>query len=272
MRSLFPLFRAAAPWVFTLALAACRGSAPAADVDPAVARADRAQEDAYRAPPTPILSRPAQGGRAIEIEGRATPDSRLRLLTPTGETQMITVASNGGWRVSLPAMTPRLYGLAEVVDGARAVQSEGYLAVIPRRGAAQLRAGAGAVDLDAGAPSPAILAVDIDAKGGAVVSGRAAARARVQLAIDGVVRADGASTADGRFALALEAPLAFGAHGLAVVGFPQTGFQMLIEPTAAPISGPFSARAVGSAWRIDWVTPGGGFQTTYLVRPGGAIG
>ena len=37
---------------------------------------------------------------------------------------------------------------------------------------------------------------------------------------------------------------------------------------AAPLTaGPFLAARTASGWRIDWMTPGGGVQTTFLIAP-----
>jgi hypothetical protein len=48
--------------------------------------------------------------------------------------------------------------------------------------------------------------------------------------------------------------------------------QVLMAPPAPPTDGPYHARPEGLGWRIDWITPGGGPQTTLLLAatPGAA--
>ncbi len=180
---------------------------------------------------------------------------------------MVDVDRRGAWRLLLePDAAPRLLGLS-MIDHGRTVQSEGYVLVTPGGGAAQLRSGAGAVVLAERGAGPAILAVDFDSKGGAVVSGRAPPRSALEIWVDGARLARGAVSADGRFSAPLDQPLSFAGHRLEVrdgSGHAADAVVRLVPP-APVLRGPYRATATPAGWRIDWMTPGGGLQTTLLL-------
>ena len=79
---------------------------------------------------------------------------------------------------------------------------------------------------------------------------------------DGEARAD----AQGRFSFALAAMLKPGDHAL-VVQSPggQAGARFSVS-RSGPISGlPFRGERQAGDWRIDWLTPAGGAQTTLIM-------
>lgn len=243
-------------------LVAC-GPAPGTKVADARAPSPNSAERAYVPPPAVRGLGRADFGRII-LNGAAAPLARVRLATPAGAALFATADRSGAWRMVIAAAPEvRLYGLA-MANGGRWLQSEGYIAVTPQGAAAQLRAGSGAAELGGGS-GLAILTADFDRKGGAVVSGHAPAGAAVQVLADG--KAAGAARADaaGRFTAALAEPLKPGAHELeAVAGAARARADLAVSP-AAPVSPPpFRASRLGDAWRIDWMTPGGGLQTTVL--------
>ncbi|MGI9168931.1 MAG: hypothetical protein ACR2FH_01975 [Caulobacteraceae bacterium] len=223
-------------------------------------------QGAYRAPPTFVAVGPGPGGRVVLV-GRASAGARVRLATPDGQAVFTSADQDGVWRIVLPgAPSVRLFGLSMIRAG-RAVQAEGYLAVTPAAAAAQLRAGAGARMLSGGG-GPGIQTVDFDRKGGTVVSGAAAPRATVVLRVDGVEKGRTQADAMGRFAVALNEPLSLGEHGIQVDGAGSRIPRQVVVSPAPPLSeGPFRATVAPSGWRIDWMTPGGGAQTTLLLGP-----
>lgn len=174
---------------------------------------------------------------------------------------------NGDWRARLPAGgSVRLFGVAAIENG-RTMQAEGYLAVTPEGLVAQLRAGAGARVL-AGPGTLRILSLDFDRKGGAVLSGVGRAGAAVSILADGASRGRASVDADGHFTLALEEPLSEGPHRIEVVdGADRIGTTENVTAAAPLINEPFRANRVAEGWRIDWITPGGGAQTTLLLSP-----
>jgi hypothetical protein len=245
-------------------LAACqaRGVAPGAGASDA--RRGPA-ESAYRAPPAVALATPRPDGRILLV-GRAAPGARVRLSTPAGAAAFADAGSDGLWRLVLaPSPTPRLFGLA-MIDHGLPVQSEGYVALSPRGGVALLRAGAGAVVMGAPSAGPDLAAVDFDSKGQAVVSGRASPRAHVEAWVDGARAAQGVAAADGRVSLALNAPLAFGARRISLIDGPRRAdVEAVLDAAKPPAPGPYRAALTPRGWRIDWLTPGGGLQTTLLL-------
>ncbi len=253
-----------------LALAAC---SPIARTPAAVAGAPGRQapegERAYRTPPSVVGAQLAPGAR-VRLDGLADPGSRVRLSTPSGQALIVRVDAAGRWRATLPQSPAlRLFGLS-MIGESQVVQSESYLALTPAGIAVRLRSGAGAVAL--GAPCVLCLtALDYDRKGGAVVSGRAQAGEIVALAVDGVLRGRVAADSAGRFFFDLDEPLAPGAHRLQAQG--RAGpvlVDVQLQPPPPLADGPFLADRNAAQWRIEWVTPGGGVQTTLLFDRNGA--
>jgi hypothetical protein len=224
----------------------------------------------YRTPPAATGSS-LQADSHVRLVGHAEPGARVRLASPSGQAVFARSGSDGIWRIDVAAPTaPRLFGLA-MVDGSRLVQSEGYLAVAPAGTAAQLRAGAGALVLGDRTVPPVIDAVDFDSKGGAVVSGRASPHAAVTVLVDGALRAQGVATAAGLFSLALDEPQSFADHRLEVVEAGRRASASVTLTPPARLSGvPYQSERTPSGWRIDWITPGGGLQTTLLISHEGA--
>jgi hypothetical protein len=248
-----------------MGLVGCHGKSAALSSGAAQAPADRPAEAAYRAPPVLTSATLLPGGR-VRLTGLAGPSDRVRLASPAGSAAYAVAGRDGVWNLILatPA-APRLFGLA-MIDSGRPIQSEGYVAVTPRGTAAQLRAGAGALVLGDSHGEPAILAVDFDSKGGTVVSGRAAPHALVDLWVDGARRSRAPTDAGGSFSAPLDEPLGFADHELEIVeGARRTNAHPRLAPAEALTGGPYRATSTPDGWRIDWITPGGGLQTTLLL-------
>lgn len=256
-------FAALLPWV-----QACGpGTAPAAA---AAASHREVAEQAYRPPPATVaVERLATGG--VRLAGVADPGAQVRLATPAGSAISTVADRQGGWVLfTPPAAEPRLFGLS-MVEGEHVIRAEGYLVVTPRATAAQLRAGAGARVLGPPAASARIEAVDFDRKGGAVISGLGAPGERLSLSVDGAPRGRLTAGTDGRFSLALDEPLAVGARHLDVSdAHGVSGWVVEVSPAAPLADSAFRATRAASGWRIDWLTPGGGVQTTILAGQGEA--
>ncbi|MGH7024707.1 MAG: hypothetical protein ACREEB_14115 [Caulobacteraceae bacterium] len=250
-----------------IAAAAC-SPAPRASRPPA-AMTSGAERD-YAPPPAAVTAARMGGGR-VQISGTAPPAARVRLASPSGQPLFTVSDAAGGWNLLLPpADSVRLFGLSAPVRG-RIVQAEGYLAVTAGGEVAQLRAGSGAVVLGRTSDQVALLAADFDRKGGAVLSGRAPADAPVAITVDGDPRGPTKADPGGAFMLALNKPLAPGAHVIEVsAGGVRRAFPLTVSPAAPLTAGPFRADVVPDGWRIDWLTPGGGVQSTVLFGPTGA--
>lgn len=223
----------------------------------------RGAEADYTAPPT--VTEVRRSGDRVTVSGTAPAGLQVRLGAPGGGAVFATADGGGRWRLVLPAAPEaRIFGLSEKVQG-RPVQAQGYVVIGPDGRAALLRAGAGAVRLDPQKPA-ALGALDYDADGAAVVSGSAAPGALVMVRLDGRQAAEGRSDAAGRYAISLPQPITSGAHALEAVG---EGFSdsaaVEVSPAAPLVAGPMRSQFSKGGLRVDWMTPGGGAQTTLLL-------
>lgn len=246
-----------------LSLVGCgEGQAPAA----APGKAFPGQGDAgYLAPPAVISTKPTSQG--VRVVGQAPAGSRVRLATPEGEAQYAEAGAKGDWALELPASTKaRIFGLSSTLAG-RLIQSEGYLLLTPAGEPVLLRAGAGALRV-ARSGKNGVDAVDFDREGGAVISGRAPAGTALSILVDGRKFAEGKADSKGRYALSMtQQPLVAGRRQIDVFG-DATENPVIVDATPAPplSSGPFRASNVDAGLRIDWMTPGGGAQSTILLK------
>jgi hypothetical protein len=243
-------------------LAACGSGAP--DSSKAVAGKTDSAEAGYLAAPALLAVRRTANG--LVISGQGAPDADLRLGSPTGEVVMGKVDALGQWSVTVPSETGvRLFGLS-TSQGGRTVQAEGYVMVADDGEVALLRAGAGARRVAAESSGPRILTVDVDREGGAVVSGVASPGAGLNVRVDRVTRGGGRTDDDGRFNISLTDALAPGVHDIQAAGEGGETAVAVAVSTAAPlVYGPVRADRTAGGWRVDWLTPGGGIQTTYLI-------
>jgi hypothetical protein len=256
-----------------LALSACGrsggGSAPVAV--PTAPPPAQASDPGYIAAPQIVgLAHAADG--ALALIGRSPASSQVHLASPSGVRLETTADGNGDWRAPLgPVTEPILYGLSAETQGRR-IQAEGYVAVLPGAAptVALLRAGSGAQVLDGAAPALRLLALDIDGGGTTVVSGRALAAEPVRLLVDGAPAIEVAAGADGRFSATLPKALTPGVHHIeAASGRAKAAASITSAPVAPFPDGPYRATPDKEGWRIDWMTPGGGPQTTLVLSTPG---
>ena len=248
---------------FTLAalsLAAC-GRKDAAPLLPA-ADASHAQP-AYLSQPQ-VLAVTRRPGGVIAIEGAALPDSRISGEMPDRKRYGATTGKNGRFSLEVPpSPAPELIAISEQ-NGRRELQTDGWLFVPPDapERAVILRAGAPSRPLQSGL----VAAVDVDAGGGAGVSGVTAPKAEVDVSVDRgtVVRA----FADGRGVwgarLGLDKHVTSGAHQVRVTSnsaVVDRSFDFTVGATTQLFT---PAREAGG-WRVAWIMPGQGVQTTFLL-------
>jgi hypothetical protein len=236
-------------------------------------------ESGYLRPPQPV-SAERSGDGAVVLRGRSDPQVRVRLSSPDNVAYGATARDNGEWAITTPAdASARLFGVAEDLGG-REVQGEGYVAILPAPGpaAALLRAGGGTVVLMAassmpliapGQPTPPrIMAVDFDLSGAAVVSGLAPPGAALRLFVDEAASGGAKVGAAGRFAISLSAPLKPGDHEIRIDSPGGSAHTKIAVDSVKSIVGlPYHGQRQASGWRVDWVTPGGGVQTTLIIDP-----
>ncbi len=258
---------ASAALALTLSVGACgrSGSFPARQ---AQAGGGDGPDPAYHAAPRVNGVAKAADG-AVMLSGRALPSSQLKMVSLRGlDTGPIRADGSGAWTAQLgPVSEPALYSLTEDASG-QMVEAEGFVAVLPGAPTvALLRAGFGAEVVQDSRSAPLkILAVDYDMAGATVVSGRAPASSPVRVLVDDQPPAEGAAGPDGRFSLTLPKPLPSGRHRLQVLTpRGQARAEVVVTPPAPPRNAPYQAQAESFGWRIDWITPGGGAQTTLLL-------
>jgi len=227
---------------------------------------ESAAERGYAPPPAITASARGPEGRVL-LAGVAAPASRVRLGSPDGHEIFVLADATGAWRAALPASdSVNLYGLS-APQGGQVVQAEGYVAAAPGGEAARLRAGSGAVVFERPRSGAGLLAADFDRKGAAVLSGWAPPKSAITVNVDGAARARVEPGADGRFMLTLDKPLGAGPHAVEVAGggAPWRG-SLDVSPASPLTAGPFRAAAVAGGWRVDWLTPGGGVQSTVIFE------
>jgi len=247
---------------FALTLAACGGK----PVTPQNKTApETAAEAGYLEPPRVIAVRAK--GAMVRLEGSAAPGARVRIASPAGDAQFAQADAKGNWMANVtPAQPVNLYGLS-MKDGERMAQAEGYVLVAADGAAAQLRGGAGAVALSPASKAPRILAIDYDRGGGAVVSGVAAPGMELALHVDRARRGEAKSDSRGRFVIPLAEPLKPGSHAFVVAGLGGEDVRQVdIGGPAHLTGGPYAGARTDFGWRVDWMTPGGGEQTTLLFE------
>ena len=244
-----------------LALAACSAKPPSATTEGA-----EASGQDYLSPPRVDTVRAGPGG--VTLAGTAAIGGKVRLATPTGQATFSTVDAHGRWAIALPPdAEARIFGLSASAGG-RQTQAEGYLLVTPIGQAAMLRAGASAVRIDT-AQRPGLRSIDFDRGGGVEVAAQVSPGATVILHLDGRQADERRADATGRYEVSLGSPTPIrpGVHQIEVRG---DGFadQVAVRVTPAePLAqGPLRSQLTPAGPRVDWMTPGGGVQSTLLVH------
>jgi hypothetical protein len=259
--------RRASPGLAALALLAACGPGPSNAAHPSAAAGGPTQD--YRPSPELLGGSAGEGGR-LQLYGSAAPGAAVRLASPDGAAQFATADDHGVWRMTVPpSAAPRFLGLS-MSTGGQVVQAVSYLFIAPGAGIAKLKAGGGTQ-----APLPpgdgvAALALDYDNQHAATLSGVAPALQTVALHVDGVERGQAAANAQRRFVLQLSEPLTPGPHQFDLAGIgdgAEERFSLTIDDPAALGGAPFVASRTSDGWRIDWITPGGGEQTTLILGP-----
>lgn len=244
-----------------LALAGC-GPKPAAQAPRGEAVSVSAAE--YLSPPAPEAIQ--SGADGLTLVGTAPARSRVRLATPQGQALFSDADDKGRWRVALgPLPQPRVFGLSVTHKG-RQAQAQGYVLVAPDGHGALLRAGAGALRFDRSV-APGLRSLDFDREGGAVISASVTPGATVQLRVDGAQVAEGRAGAGGRVEIAVPTPIRPGAHRLQIYADGVSdAVTVQVSPPAALAQGPLRSQLTPAGLRVDWMTPGGGVQSTVLIH------
>jgi hypothetical protein len=246
-----------------LAALLCGCGAPVQPDKPAEAGAPAGEAGYVEAPSVTAV---APAGGSIRLEGDGPAKAQIRLATPAGSAFVAAADGAGRWRLTLPADSQtRLFGLS-ALSGGRRVQAQGYVLVAGTGDVALLRAGAGATRLQASA-SVRLTAVDFDREGAAIVSGSAPPESAVSIRVDARPGPVGRADASGRFSFSLTQPFTAGVHEVQMLGDAFDETAKVDASPAAPLGGmPFRASNTPYGLRVDWVTPGGGLQSTWILN------
>jgi Fe2+ transport system protein FeoA len=224
------------------------------------------QDAGYLAPPA--VDGVRFGAGSIVLSGAAPAGAKVRLASPAGQAMVAAADAQGRWTIALPtAPEARIFGLSMTL-GARQAQAEGYLLLTPAGDAALLRAGSSALRIKPPARS-GLRSLDFDRGGGLEVSAAAPPGATVIVELDGRQVSEGRADASGRYdaSLGSPTPVRAGAHVVHVFG---DGFSdqvaAQVTPAAPLASGPLRSQLTPAGLRVDWMTPGGGVQSTLLVH------
>jgi len=241
---------------------------------PSSAQVGDAAQTGYVTPPR-VTSAVRMDGGGVALTGRTEPEARIRLQSPDGAASGVTASADGTWSlVEAAPQAVRLLGVSEVV-GSRAVQSTGYLAVLPGPGqpAILLRAGGGSQTLEQASAAPWVSAVDFDDGGGAVISGLGKPGAPVHVTIDDASAGEARPDGNGHFSVTPPFPLKPGPHQTQVLSTFGKARAAFTVSAPAPLSTPsFVGQRQANDWRIDWLTPAGAPQTTLAFDPPGRGG
>ncbi len=236
---------------------------------PKAAEGNRDQAEAhvadYLRPPVVLTARAGANG-VFDIEGVAQPGARVRMTQAGAGAIGAQADDEGHWSVTAPASpSVRLFDLTMIV-GARNVGGEGYLMLAPDGQAALLRASSATQVMTPATRRPRILSVDFDREGGAMIGGVAPAGTGMNIRVDRRPAGDVTADAQGRFTAAIRDKLGSGSHLVDISG-DAGGDQIVVNGSlAAPLGGSlFRAQRLDQAWRIDWMTPGGGLQSSVVV-------
>ena len=250
--------------ILGMALMAANAACDRAPAAKAPAASTAAGPAGYLSPPLVTGGVWSPGG--VTLTGTAAPGAQVGLTSPSGARLAAATDATGRWTATLAEEpSPAIYGLAMELEG-RAIQSEGYLLLTPEGRVWQLRAGAGA-RLLAGPPAGGLTALDFDAGGAVIVSGQVRPETPVAISVDGRPAMQARSGADGRLSVTLAQPLTPGGHVVALSSeanpAQQAAFTIDAQPPA--LAEPMRTERQDGRWRIDWLTPGGGVQTTLLM-------
>ena len=255
------MVRVPIPIVAALLLSGCEAQAPRVPIAP---KKEPAAEAGYVTPP--MVTRIETTAAGVILTGSAPAGAPVRLASPDGASLSSSADGKGIWRLTMaPSPSPRLFGLS-TTQGKRTIQAQGYLLLTPEGLVYQLRAGAGAIRIGAVA-APAITAFDFDREGAAMVSGVAQAGTAITVRADGRQSADGRASAGGRFAISLTQPLSPGVHTIKIFNDgAENSATIDTSPAASLVDGPFRSSSTAAGLRVDWMTPGGGVQSTVITN------
>jgi len=225
----------------------------------------------------PRLTATTLSDRSFSVKGLSTKGARIRLSSPEGQAFGATADDSGRWQIDVPrnlamAQQAQLFGLSEDIQG-RIIQAEFYVALLPdpQVPVVLLRAGTGAQTLSQGAAF-AITTADFDGGGGLTVSGFAPAGKQIKARVNGSEAIETLAGQDGRFSLGLASSASSVVRQIQILsGMDQRALTLDVSAKRLAAGTLANTTRLVSGWRIDWTTPSGGVQTTYIQRPSAGV-
>jgi hypothetical protein len=222
----------------------------------------------------PAISAVAAGAERgfVGISGTAPADSRVRLVFSDplkgGQAVGVTADAQGQFHAEVPiTANGGLYDLS-VDDGGRVRSAESRLFVPPGAPdkAMLLRPGLVSRLLQPGAMG--VMAVDYDAAGAFAVSGRVAPDTAVDVIVNGEIRAQVRSDAQGMFEAATQVPKPETAPQPVsiIVQAGKASYTRDVQVVAVAAGGGDKVTEEPTDWRIDWHLPGQGNQSTIVFK------
>ncbi len=221
----------------------------------------------------PRLTAATLSDRSFSVNGVAAKGARIRLSSPEGQAFGTTADDRGLWQIDVPrnaamAQQAMLFGLSEDIEG-RIIQAEFYVALLPdpQIPVVLLRAGTGAQTLSQGAAF-SITTADFDGAGGLTISGFAPAGKPVKASLDGSTAIETFAGEDGRYSLGLPSSAPTIVRQIQILsGMDQRALRLDVSAHRLTAGALADTTRLASGWRIDWTTPSGGVQTTYIQSP-----
>lgn len=221
----------------------------------------------------PRLTRTTLSDRSFSVSGSAAKGARIRLSSPEGQAFGTTADDSGLWQIEVPrntamAQQATLFGLSEDIEG-RIIQAEFYVALLPdpKVPVVLLRAGTGAQTLSQGAAF-AITTADFDGAGGITVSGFAPAGKPIRASVNDSEAVESWVGQDGRFSVGLTPSAPTVSRRIQILsGIDQRTLTLEVSAHRLPSGTLADTTRLADGWRIDWTTPSGGIQTTFVQSP-----
>jgi len=208
----------------------------------------------------------------VVISGLAPADSRVRLVFSDplkgGQAVGVTADAQGQFHAEVPMTAGGgIYDLS-VDDGGRVRSAESRLFVPPTAPdkATLLRPGSISRLLQPGAMG--IMAVDYDAAGAFAVSGRAEPDTALDVIVNGEIRAQVRSDAQGMFEAATQVPKPGPAPQPVsiIVQAGKAAYTRDVQVVAVTTGAKDQVTESPADWRVDWRLPGQGTQSTIVFK------
>ena len=240
-----------------LALTGCQDKPTVTDPDAAMRAAGYAR--------APVITGIEQAGSdMVVVTGDTIPNARVRFAYGDQRAIGVTADSKGRFRAELPIGTQGgIYDLS-AGDLGRLMHADGRLFIPPGMPQKAILMRPGAPSFPVVPHASQLLVADYDSAGAFALAGRVTPKTAVNLVVDGV-RVRQMSDDTGYFSAIMQIPSPTQGAVVADVSVQvgDTSWTRTISVTSATGEGD-RITAIPKGWRVDWMLPGGGIQTTLV--------